>query len=106
MSRRIRCLAATCLVIAVTASSLGCLTVGRSFPTAPVTEITVGETAKVDVRARFGEPWRTGVEDGQETWTYGHYRYRALGATETTDLVLRFDRTGTVASYSFNTTQP
>jgi hypothetical protein len=46
-----------------------------------------------------------GVEDGQETWTYGKYRYRLFGESSTTDLVVRFGAGGVVASYSFSTTE-
>jgi hypothetical protein len=54
----------------------------------------------------FGEPWRTGLEDGQRTWTYGYYKYNLLGASQTRDLVVRFDDAGTVRSYTFNSTYP
>jgi hypothetical protein len=84
----------------------GCLTVGREFPVEPVREIKIGETTRDDVRRIFGPPWRTGLEDGQRTWTYGHYRYAALGTTRTRDLVVRFDDSGRVASYTFNSSYP
>ena len=93
--------------VAGLAVSIGaCLTVGREFPTRPVHELRNGETTRDEVRRLFGEPWRVGVEDGQRTWTYGHYRYALLGTTQTRDLVVRFDDRGVVASYSFNTTTP
>jgi len=84
----------------------GCLTVGRDFPDQPVTQIQIGRTDQAELRRLFGEPFRTGVEDGQQTWTYGYYRYSAFGATKTRDLVLRFDPQGVVQSYSYNTTVP
>ena len=85
---------------------VGCATVGRDFPVGPVAQIEKGVTTKTDVRAMFGNPWRTGVEDGRETWTYGHYRYSLFGDAKTRDLVVRFDPDGKVASYSFNSTYP
>jgi hypothetical protein len=54
----------------------------------------------------LGLPWRTGVEDGLETWTYGHYRYSAFSASRTRDLVLRFDERVVVVSYTYSTTDP
>jgi len=84
----------------------GCLTVGREFPTEPVAQIAIGHTTRDDVQRMFGEPWRTGIEDGRRTWTYGRYRYKLFGPTETCDLVLRFDSNGTVASYTFNAAPP
>jgi hypothetical protein len=86
--------------------AVGCATVGRDFSTSGVAAIRIGETTKTDARALFGNPWRTGVEDGRETWTYGHYRYSLFGPAQTRDLVLRFDKEGRVLSYTFNSTYP
>jgi hypothetical protein len=95
------------LLAALAALSLvGCFTVGRSFPTKPVGRLAIGSTTQDQVRDMFGEPWRTGVEDGQRTWTYGHYRYTMLGTARTRDLVVRFDDRNVVASYTFNSTEP
>lgn len=84
----------------------GCASVGRDFSTSGVPAIRIGETTKTDARALFGNPWRTGVEDGRETWTFGHYRYSLFGPAQTRDLVLRFDKEGRVVSYTFNSTYP
>jgi hypothetical protein len=94
--------AALVLVLALGA----CATVGHDFPAERVPEIRVHETTQGQVREMFGEPWRTGLDDGQTTWTYGKYKYRLFGQASTTDLVLRFDAEGQVVSYSFNTTEP
>ena len=79
---------------------------GRSFPTASVSEIEMNETTQDQVRTMFGEPWRTGMEDGLRTWTYGHYRYSLFGRAKTRDLVLRFNDRNVVVSYTFNSTEP
>jgi hypothetical protein len=83
----------------------GCATVGRDFPDYRVREIQINQTTQSEIRSMFGAPWRVGIEDGQPTWTYGRYRYNALGGTSTKDLVIRFDNRGTVTSYTFNTTE-
>ncbi|MBU0743030.1 outer membrane protein assembly factor BamE [bacterium] len=83
----------------------GCATVGRDFPMGHVSEIRIGETTQAEIRETFGAPWRVGEEDGKRTWTYGKYRYRLLGRPRTSDLVVRFDDGGVVASYSFSTTE-
>ena len=82
----------------------GCFSVGRSFEVAPVRRLEIGRTTRAEVRQMFGEPWRTGLEDGQPTWTYGHYRYSLFGDAKTRDLVVRFDSGGVVQSYTFNST--
>jgi outer membrane protein assembly factor BamE (lipoprotein component of BamABCDE complex) len=83
-----------------------CVSVGREFPAEDVTRLEIGSTTQQDVRRIFGTPWRTGIEDGQRTWTYGHYRYSLFGSASTRDLVVRFDASGVVSSYSYNTTAP
>ncbi len=83
---------------------VGCLSVGREFPTSPVQRIVVGETSRAQINGWFGEPWRTGVDSGRRTWTYGHYRYSLFSPAQTRDLVVRFDAQGRVASYVFNST--
>jgi len=85
--------------------ALGCATVGSEFPVAPVDEIVIGQTTQADIQRMFGNPWRIGVDDGDTTWTYGHYKYKLFGRARTRDLVVRFDANGTVSSYSFNTTE-
>ncbi|MBZ0267553.1 outer membrane protein assembly factor BamE [bacterium] len=92
---------------AIVAATLlaGCATVGREFPPEKVPEIRIGETTRTEILAMFGEPWRTGLEDGDAKWTYGRYRYSLFGASRSTDLTVRFDDAGRVLSYSFNTTE-
>lgn len=87
------------------ATLVGCATVGRDFATHNVDQIHIGETTRAEIQTMFGEPWRTGVEDGKRTWTYGKYRWSAFGDAETTDLVVRFNQDGTVSSYVYNTTE-
>ncbi len=83
----------------------GCATVGREFPVGPVSLIKIGETTRDEIRKMFGDPWRTGIEDGRKTWTYARYHYSAFGPAQTRDLVVRFDPQGKrVVSYSFNST--
>ncbi len=91
------------LVFLIALSCLSCARVGKDFPSDPVRTIRIGQTTKADIRNLFGEPWRTGIEDGQRTWTYGYYRYKLFGATVTRDLVVRFDDRDRVASYTYST---
>jgi len=84
----------------------GCATVGRDFPAYQVPRIKIGETTQTDIRSMFGPPWRVGIEDGTKTWTYGKYRYGLFAETSTQDLVVRFDDSGIVTSYTYNTTEP
>ena len=85
--------------------SAGCATVGQDFPVDQVKRIEIGETTKAEIRAMFGEPWRVGLEDGLETWTYGQYKYRMFSDKDANkDLVVRFTDDDIVDSYTFNMT--
>lgn len=93
------------LVGSIAATQLtGCFTVGQEFAANRVAEIKVGQTRKQDVTEMFGTPWRTGLEDGRPTWTYGIYKYSLFGS-DTQDLLIRFDQQGVVRSYTFGSTR-
>lgn len=84
----------------------GCATVGRDFPHRQVHEVKVNATTKSDLLARFGRPYRRGIEDGDSTWTYVYYKLRLFGGqTKTRDLYIRFEQ-DTVRSYTYNSDVP
>ena len=93
-------------IASLAALSLACMTVGEDFAVGRVSHIQIGKTTQQEVRQMLGEPWRTGLEDGEKTWTYGYYKYNLLGASQTRDLVVRFNEKGVVRSYTFNSTYP
>lgn len=83
----------------------GCTTIGEKFPVQDVARIEIGKTTQKQVVEMFGKPWRTGMESGQKTWTYGNYYYALFQEKQATDLVIRFDQNNVVASYTFSTTE-
>lgn len=94
------------LVGGIAATQLtGCFTVGQEFAASRVSEIKVGQTTKKDISELFGTPWRTGLEDGRPTWTYGIYKYSLFGGDDTQDLLIRFDPQGVVRSFTFSSTR-
>lgn len=92
---------AAALLAGVIASS-GCLAVGRNFTAAPVKSIEKGVSTKEDVRKAFGDPFRQGLDDGYESWTYVYNRWSLFGQTRSKDLYVVFNKDGTVRSYTFN----
>ena len=93
------------LVSGIAATQMtGCFSVGQEFSASRVPEIKIGQTTKKDISDMFGTPWRTGMEDGRPTWTYGIYKYSLFGS-ETEDLLIRFDPQGVVRSYTFGSTR-
>ena len=93
------------VVVLVFLALAGCATIGHEFPAGQVTTIKIGQTTQNDIYTIFGAPWRTGIDSGMKTWTYGHYRYSLFSEGETEDLIVKFDQRGVVASYVFNTTK-
>ena len=83
----------------------GCVSSGRDFPAGPIPDLKTGRTTQAQVREAFGEPWRTGLEDGQRTWTYGRYRYSLFGAPLARDLKLKFDSSGVLTTYTYSSTE-
>ena len=83
----------------------GCVSSGNEFPAEPIPKLEVGRTTQAEVRKAFGEPWRTGLEDGQRTWTYGQYRYSLSGAPKARDLKLKFDGRGVLTTYTYSSTE-
>ena len=84
----------------------GCLTVGKNFRSDNLSWIVPKETSRKEIHEALGEPFRTGMDSGSPTWTYGYYKYRLFGDTCTKDLVIFFDKNGKVSSYTFNTSFP
>jgi outer membrane protein assembly factor BamE (lipoprotein component of BamABCDE complex) len=86
--------------------SAGCASfnAGYDFPADQVRNIQLGITSKEEIRNTFGEPWRVGLENGQQTWTYGKYSYRGFKETDAKDLVVRFTEQDIVESYTFSAT--
>lgn len=81
-----------------------CATVGKDFPVDKVSNIHIGKTTQQELRELLGSPWRTGTEDGQQTWTYGKYNYSLFRAEKAKDLVVKFNDKNVVISYTFSTT--
>jgi len=95
----------TIAVFVLATSFSGCVTVGHEFPAGQVSSIKIGESTQTDITNLFGTPWRTGVENGLKTWTYGDYNYSLFSNGNSEDLVIRFNKNNVVSSYNFNSTK-
>ena len=82
-----------------------CLTLGEKFPENHVKKIIIGQTTKNDILLMFGSPWLSGNQDGDLTWTYGIYEYSLYGDRKAKDLLLQFDGSGVVTTFTFSTTE-
>jgi hypothetical protein len=86
-------------------ATAGCVSVGRPFPTEQIKSIALGKTTQAEIEKSYGHPYRTGIEDGDATWTYVDEHLGIFGQPRTKDLYVRFNADGTVKSYAFNTNQ-
>jgi hypothetical protein len=93
------------LLMMLVLAGAGCASVGHEFPAGQVQTIRIGETSQNDIINTFGNPWRTGIDNGLKTWTYGNYYVTLFGENEAEDLVIKFDKRGMVSSYNYNSTK-
>jgi len=82
-----------------------CVSIGRRFNPNAVKTIMMGKTRQADIEHDFGDPFRTGVDSGDTTWTYVDYHFGIFGPQRTTDLLVKFNSDGTVKSYAYNTNE-
>lgn len=100
--RNFKLLTTLMLLVSLGLPVTGCMpTVGQAFPVYKIRQIEIDKTSQAEVRQMFGDPWRTGLENGKRTWTYGEY-----GVNISRDLVIRFDDNNVVKSYSFSSSLP
>ena len=82
----------------------GCVSVGRPFRQGPaLPTIEPGKTTKKEIQKIFGDPTRSGTEEGDETWTYIDYKIGVFAPAHLEDLFIRFSKDGTVRNYTYNT---
>jgi hypothetical protein len=95
------------LILPLIFISAGCLTLGDDFKSS-TNWIEVDRTSKGSTQKLLGEPYSAGWTSDGETWTYGHYVFRLIGARRYKYKELKFywNPDGTVKSYSFNSSFP
>jgi hypothetical protein len=99
MSQSLMCIASL-LVVA------GCATVGSQFQFRGSDSIVKGKTSRSEILSVYGNPFRVGFENGNSKWTYGYYKYRLFGDSETKDLDITFDKNNIVSSYTYSSSVP
>lgn len=79
----------------------GCGTAGKDFNEAKVSKITNGTTTRGEIRKMFGEPFKTGTQNGLPVWVYEYNYYHAIKNDESKNLVVVFDSNGVVQAHQF-----
>jgi hypothetical protein len=79
-----------------------CVYLGRDFATGPIQSIQTNTTTQKEIFGYFGEPFRRGLENGHETWTYSYQHYELGHLRDFKDLYVVFNKDNTVRTYSYS----
>jgi hypothetical protein len=82
-----------------------CVTVGHIFPHDFASGIVIGKTTRAEVEIKLGEPFRTGLDSGNQTASYLHYHFGLFSKPVTSDLTIVYTADNKVKSYTFNSNQ-
>ena len=94
------------IVVGIILISNGCGTVGKRFNTSKVESIVNGITTRSDIKKMFGEPFKTGIQNGQPIWVYEDHFYSIIREETSKDLIIIFNSDGIVQSYQFMSSKP
>ena len=94
------------IVVGIVLISNGCGTIGKSFKTSKVESIVNGTSTRSDIKKIFGEPFKTGIQNGQPIWVYEDHHYSIISNDLSKDLVIVFGPNGVVQSHQFMSSKP
>jgi outer membrane protein assembly factor BamE (lipoprotein component of BamABCDE complex) len=80
--------------------------IGKQYSTEHVSRIIIGETSETDIITLFGDPWKTGILNGNIVYTYCYeeivfYNDDSVDKRGNT-LIIEFDQNKNVKNYYFN----
>ena len=94
------------IVVGILLLSGGCGTAGKSFNTSKIGSIVNGTTTRSDIKKIFGEPFKTGIQNGQPIWVYEDHHYSIISNDSSKDLIIIFGPNGVVQSHQFMSSKP
>ena len=95
------------IFIALTVLTLsGCANIGKQFDPALSKSIVVGQTTLADIKTKFGEPFKKGIQNGDLVWVYEYNEYRGSTNSLSKNLTIVFDRNNIVKSHQTMSTAP
>lgn len=94
------------ILVGIILISNGCGASGKSFNTSKVESIVSGSTTRSDIEKMFGEPFKTGIQNGQPIWVYEDNHYSIMREETSKDLMIIFSLDGKVQSYQFMSSKP
>ncbi len=84
----------------------GCGTVGSDFSVERAQSIENGKTTKEDIAQMFGEPFKTGIQNGHPVWVYEKSKWALIGDEPSKSLIVEFDDKGVVRHHSISSNEP
>ena len=88
------------------AGTVGCGTVGTDFDIGRAHDIKNGKTTKDEIAQMFGEPFKTGIQNGHPVWIYEQNQYKAIGDDTSKSLIVEFDEKGVVRHHTITSNEP
>ena len=82
---------------------IACGSIGKNFDSSQLKNIKNNVTSEEEIFKKFGEPFKKGIENGQEMWTYQFDQWSAMGPAQSKDLVILFDKKNIVKAYRYTT---
>ena len=79
----------------------GCGTAGKDFNESKISKIVNGTTTRAEIRKMFGEPFKTGTQNGLPVWVYEYNLYYSIENDKSKNLVVVFSSDGVVQSHQF-----
>ncbi len=86
--------------------TIGCGTVGTDFDIEKAQSIENGKTTKEDIAQMFGEPFKTGIQNGHPIWIYERNKYKVIGDDTSKSLTVEFDDKGVVRHHTVTSNEP
>ena len=84
----------------------GCGTTGKDFDDSRIQKIVNGISNKNEIKVLLGEPFKIGVQNGFETWTYEYNEYNMIGPSRSKDAIIVFTPDGIVKSHQYMVNEP
>ena len=89
------------LIVSIVLVMSGCGTAGKNFNSSKVKSIVNGTTTQADIKKIFGEPFKTGLQNGKIIWIYENHHYSIINKNTSKDLIIILSPDAIVESHQF-----
>ncbi|MCH8207995.1 MAG: outer membrane protein assembly factor BamE [Nitrospinae bacterium] len=78
---------------------VACGSTGKDFDPALTENIVNGKTTREEIRSMFGEPYKTGIQNGDPIWAYEYHEYGLSENNPSRQLIVVFGPDDVVKSH-------